>query len=158
MENLTPSDNGNYTCIAKNNKGAINHTISLEVTIELSSPPIMSGGLVENWTVYEGESIQFGCSFKTGPEARILWFKIEPNNLVEYSEYEDNEDEILKENQVIMSGIKDGRYLVLNDVNKNDTAMYVCNATNFYGTSFKKFHLNVLQGNPKTKPKISIRY
>ena len=42
-----------------------------------------------------------------------------------------------------------GRYFILNNVNINNSDLYVCNATNIFGSSLKKFKLNVLEGKQK---------
>ena len=91
----------------------------------------MTGSLLENWTIYEGDSITFNCSFKSGPESSIVWYKSKIES---------------QQNQNYMIN---GRYFILNNVNINNSDLYVCNATNIFGSSLKKFKLNVLEGKQK---------
>ncbi|XP_047477392.1 fibroblast growth factor receptor 4-like [Penaeus chinensis] len=74
MEDLVPTDSGQYTCIVSNEHGSINHTYMLEVIERLPSRPIINKEL-SNRTVVQGSKTRLQCSVISDQVPYITWLK-----------------------------------------------------------------------------------
>ncbi|MEQ2157308.1 hypothetical protein GOODEAATRI_000467, partial [Goodea atripinnis] len=75
MENVLPLDKGNYTCLAENMYGSINHTYTLDVVERSPHRPILLASLPANTTVRIGEDAQFQCKVYSDAQPHIQWLK-----------------------------------------------------------------------------------
>ncbi|XP_066968317.1 fibroblast growth factor receptor 3-like isoform X4 [Macrobrachium rosenbergii] len=142
MENLVPTDSGNYTCVVSNQYGSINHTYSLEVIERLPSRPIINKEL-SNLTVVQGSETLLQCSVISDQVPYITWIK----HTTRYNGV-DSEGNILNRLFVIKEGgnitsSDDPQVLVLTNVTEEDAGWYTCIAANSLGTSTSTAYLNI---------------
>ncbi|KAK7073865.1 hypothetical protein SK128_023184, partial [Halocaridina rubra] len=147
MENLVPTDSGNYTCIVFNAHGSINHTYRLEVIERLPSRPIINKEL-SNLTVVQGSETMLQCSVISDQVPYITWIK----HTTRYNGV-DSEGNILNRLFIIKEGgnitsSEDPQVLVLTNVTEEDAGWYTCIAANSLGTSMSTAYLNVTEAEP----------
>ncbi|XP_064115439.1 fibroblast growth factor receptor 3-like isoform X3 [Macrobrachium nipponense] len=147
MENLVPTDSGNYTCVVSNQYGSINHTYSLEVIERLPSRPIINKEL-SNLTVVQGSETLLQCSVISDQVPYITWIK----HTTRYNGV-DSEGNILNRLFVIKEGgnitsSDDPQVLVLTNVTEEDAGWYTCIAANSLGTSTSTAYLNITDAEP----------
>ncbi|KAK8732274.1 hypothetical protein OTU49_007000, partial [Cherax quadricarinatus] len=145
MENLVPTDSGNYTCVVNNAHGSINHTYVLEVIERLPSRPIINKEL-SNRTVVQGTNAKLQCSVISDQVPYITWLK----HSTRYNGV-DNEGNIIDRLLIIKEGgnitsTEDRQVVVLTNVTENDAGWCTCIAANSLGTSSSTAYLNVTEG------------
>ncbi|XP_064629948.1 fibroblast growth factor receptor 2-like isoform X2 [Lineus longissimus] len=142
MHEATESDNGNYTCIAKNEHGEIRWTFEVLIAERVRHKPILHDGQPENTTARLGGNATFECRIAvTDAQATIQWLK----------HFEVNGSYIDKENQqayydVIQKptdGIDPGK-LVLTNLTYEDSGWYTCLVGNYFGITHRSAWLDVV--------------
>ncbi|XP_068244367.1 fibroblast growth factor receptor 3-like isoform X2 [Palaemon carinicauda] len=152
MENLVPTDSGNYTCVVSNEYGSINHTYSLEVIEHIPSRPIFTKHL-ENKTVTRGStiSLEVGIWKEKTLMPFVVWRKDLP---FEWGETEMGDSKFEIDKRAIDAALAnqeggnitssdDPQVLVLTNVTDEDAGWYTCIAANSLGTSTSTAYLNI---------------
>lgn len=143
MENLVPTDSGNYTCVVSNSYGSINRTFALEVIERLPSRPIINKEL-SNRTVVQGTEVQLQCSVISDQVPYITWLK----HTTRYNGVDD-EGNIIDRLLIIKEGgnitsTEDPQILILTNVTEKDAGWYTCIAANSLGTSSSTAYLSII--------------
>lgn len=157
MEDLVPTDSGQYTCIVSNEHGSINHTYTLEVIEHVGSRPIFTKKL-KNMTVISGSTVRLevGIYTKNTPSAYIVWRtglpQLDPDVDFGSREIYINET-ILKAASEGQGGgnitsTEDPQVVVLTNVTEKDAGWYTCIAANSLGYSSSTAYLNVIDAEP----------
>lgn len=145
MENLVPKDSGNYTCIATNQYGSINHTFTLEVIERLPSRPIINHELSDQ-TVIQGTDVSLECTVISDQVPYMTWIKsTTKDSTIDQDGNPKTNVTILKkgDNMTITETNRDPQVLTLTNVTKEDSGWYTCVAANSLGTSYSTAYLNV---------------
>ncbi|XP_048397529.1 immunoglobulin superfamily member 10 [Stegostoma tigrinum] len=72
VKSLTPSDSGNYECIATSSTGSERRVVSLMVERKHEIPKIVSASSSNNKVNY-GDKLQLHCSATGNPKPKIIW-------------------------------------------------------------------------------------
>ena len=83
---------------------------------------------LKNETVKEGSKVTFQCNATGNPSPTLSWTK--DDNLINQSS-----------NNIVLS--EDSQTLTINNVQRNDAGIYLCNATNNVNSVSASAHLNV---------------
>ncbi|XP_071946724.1 fibroblast growth factor receptor 2-like isoform X2 [Antedon mediterranea] len=76
LKDALPFDNGNYTCVVKNEFGSINFTFTVIVKERLTHRPIIKHiKPSENQTVYVGATVTFKCSVLSDLHPYVKWLQ-----------------------------------------------------------------------------------
>ncbi|RWS01419.1 Fibroblast growth factor receptor 3-like protein, partial [Dinothrombium tinctorium] len=134
LENLSPSDEGNYTCVAANEHGTIEVSYRLELEDFLAHKPIFEDGKPANQTVTVGDTAIFECRFRSDVSAEFAWFRVLTIN------------ESFNKIEPLQGNERDKHVLLLPNVTHEDEGWYGCLAKNQYGYETKKVYLNVTEG------------
>lgn len=118
-------DEGTYECIAENGVG-VPQTHTMAVTVQAAPYWITSPN---NTNAAEEEMVKFECNAKGIPEPELKWFI----NGIPIEDAEPNPRRKI-----------DGNIMTIENLEKTDTAVYQCNASNVHGYTFSDFYLNVL--------------
>ncbi|KAI5612095.1 neural cell adhesion molecule L1.1 isoform X1 [Silurus asotus] len=124
FSSISESDDGEYTCTASNPLGNVTHsyTVTVEAAPYWTKQP-------ESAIYGPGETVRLDCHAEGIPTPHITW-KI---NGVPIS------DTIAEERRTVKGGT-----LILSDVEKGDTAVYQCEASNKHGTASLNTYINVV--------------
>ncbi|KAF7695861.1 neural cell adhesion molecule L1.1 isoform X3 [Silurus meridionalis] len=124
FSSISESDDGEYTCTASNPLGNVTHsyTVTVEAAPYWTKQP-------ESAIYGPGETVRLDCHAEGIPTPHIAW-KI---NGVPIS------DTIAEERRTEKGGT-----LILSDVEKGDTAVYQCEASNKHGTASLNTYINVV--------------
>ncbi|KAK9496951.1 hypothetical protein O3M35_012851 [Rhynocoris fuscipes] len=149
FDNVSKEDNGNYTCIVRNQHGAINHTTNLKVFDKMENLPIIIK-TPTNTTIAAGESTVFQCAVKAINITNITWLKhgyIHPSAI--------NSSELIAKYKINLNQ-SDLEVLELHDVHSEDEGWYTCIAETPKGSSRSSAWLQIEddreQGNNREKP------
>ncbi|KAK8732275.1 hypothetical protein OTU49_007000, partial [Cherax quadricarinatus] len=158
MENLVPTDSGNYTCVVNNAHGSINHTYVLEVIEHIPSRPIFTKHL-ENLTVTRGSTVRFEVD--TWTENTLVPFLVWKKDLPISWSNSDSRDpsHIIIDMKILedalngkeggnITSTEDRQVVVLTNVTENDAGWCTCIAANSLGTSSSTAYLNVTEAEP----------
>ncbi|CAG9793599.1 unnamed protein product [Diatraea saccharalis] len=157
LDELTKSDNGNYTCIVCNELGCINHTVLLSVEERLYAKPVLTQG-AENQTTLVGKTARFTCEFLSDLHPYVYWmFFNKDENIYGDVEYEDDAKAPMihaDTNKIIASDNSTDKpeQLTIYNVTKEDEGWYVCVAINGLGNTTAKGYLTVLESLPEKEP------
>ncbi|KAG8556198.1 hypothetical protein GDO81_017962 [Engystomops pustulosus] len=119
--NTKNEDVGDYTCIATNDAGVLEHTI----TLSLQTPPIIRIHPI-NVTVDAGATVVLNCQAEGKPEPDIAWSRV-PHPISG-----DNRFTILSNGSLQIVAAR-----------KEDTSIYECRATNIMGSVVVKASFTV---------------
>ncbi|KAK5611478.1 Fibroblast growth factor receptor 2 [Crenichthys baileyi] len=150
MENVLPSDKGNYTCLAENVYGSINHTYTLDVVERSPHRPILMASLPANTTVRIGEDAQFQCKVYSDAQPHIQWEKHITLNGSQYGPDGDPYVKVLKSSEILT----DIEFLTITNVTEEDAGEYFCKASNYIGEVSQSAWLTVIP-DPSNKCQIS---
>jgi len=119
------SDEGTYECVGSNGVGTpITHAVQITVhaiPYWITAP--------NNTNAAEDEQVRFVCEAHAYPEPKLQWLV--------------NGEPIEKVQQNPRRKLE-GNTMIIDRLEKSDTAVYQCNASNVHGYAFKDFYLNVL--------------
>ncbi|XP_067118775.1 LOW QUALITY PROTEIN: neuroglian-like [Centruroides vittatus] len=122
---VTLEDEGIYECTASNGNGKP-QSHAMNVTVQAAPYWIEAPN---NTNEAEGESVKFVCHAEGVPVPKLQWFiNGEPIEKVKTNERRSVH----------------GNVLIIDNLEKVDTAVYQCNASNIHGYVFRDFYLNVL--------------
>ncbi|XP_061656648.1 fibroblast growth factor receptor 1-A-like isoform X2 [Syngnathoides biaculeatus] len=152
LETLLPSDKGNYTCVARNVHGRIQHGFTLDVIERSAHRPILQAGLPANQTAVAGGDARFTCRVFSDSQPHVQWIKAadddadarpdgprgRPGGLVLKASVNVSEDDL--------------EILTLSNVSAADAGEYACVAANSIGVSHQSAWLTVLEGPPPGTP------
>ncbi|XP_053547084.1 LOW QUALITY PROTEIN: sialic acid-binding Ig-like lectin 16 [Bombina bombina] len=123
LQNISLSNDGLYTCYAKNVIGNISNSLYVTVKYAPRSPEIQAKHLhgentsKENYTiVLEGSPLSLLCSAKSNPVATFMWMKSSHN---------------------VTTNLPNGQdgFLNIISVSESDEGTYTCNANNEHGNA-----------------------
>lgn len=125
IRNVDFNDAGTFECVGSNGVG-VPQSHAMDVAVHAVPFWITAPN---NTIAAEGESVRFACEAKGFPEPNLQWLvngqpleKAQPNYRRKVS----------------------GTVLTIEELEKSDTAVYQCNASNVLGYAFRDFYLNVL--------------
>uniref|UniRef100_A0A3Q2UKI0 receptor protein-tyrosine kinase n=1 Tax=Fundulus heteroclitus TaxID=8078 RepID=A0A3Q2UKI0_FUNHE len=150
LENVVPADKGNYTCLAENSYGSINHTYVLDVVDRTPHQPIIVATLPANTTVHIGEEAQFQCRVYAVGELHIQWLKHITRNGSRHGPDGHPYVKVLKSSDVNT----DMEFLTISNVTEEDAGEYICKASNYIGEATRSSWLTVIP-DPSNKCQIS---
>uniref|UniRef100_A0A3B5L9M0 receptor protein-tyrosine kinase n=1 Tax=Xiphophorus couchianus TaxID=32473 RepID=A0A3B5L9M0_9TELE len=142
MENVMPSDRGNYTCLAENVDGSINHTYSMEVLGRQPYRPNLLAGFLSNTTVRIGEDAQFQCNVYVYGESHFQWLRLIPRNGSRYGPDGPPYIKVLKSSNIPT----DMEFLTITNVTEEDAGEYLCKVSNLHGEAIQSAWLKVIPG------------
>ncbi|OXB72513.1 UNVERIFIED_CONTAM: hypothetical protein H355_016382 [Colinus virginianus] len=122
---VTPSDNGEYVCVATNDAGSTERKYNLKVHVP---PEIRDQEEVTNTSVVVNHPVSLFCEVFGNPFPVISWYK-EDTQVVESNTL-----------QILQSG----NILKLLKATIDDAGQYSCKAINVAGSSEKLFNLDIL--------------
>ena len=129
MNYVDYEDEALYECSATNGVGqALSYSIDLKVQ---SKPTFTVEPLSANGA--EGETVKFQCEADGIPRPKIYWY----HNGVPIAEAKVNPRRTVTPNEIILDNLE-----------KEDTGNYACNASNTLGYVFKDVFINVLGEHP----------
>ncbi|KAG8193026.1 hypothetical protein JTE90_028143 [Oedothorax gibbosus] len=118
-------DAGTYECVGSNGVGLpLTHAMTIDVhaiPYWITSP--------NNTNAAEGEMVEFVCDARAYPEPKLQWLI---------------NGEPIEKAQPNPRRKLEGSVMIIERLEKSDTAVYQCNASNVHGYAFKDFYLNVL--------------
>ncbi|XP_062437683.1 hemicentin-1 [Rhea pennata] len=125
IASVTPSDNGEYTCMAVNEAGSTERKYNLKVHVP---PEIRDQETVTNTSVVVQHPVSLLCEVSGNPFPIISWYK-EDIQVVESS---------------TLQILHNGKILKLLRAAADDAGQYSCKAINVAGSSEKLFNIDVL--------------
>ncbi|XP_063390143.1 fibroblast growth factor receptor 4-like, partial [Cydia fagiglandana] len=143
FEEVTRTDNGNYTCLVCNELGCISNTFVLTVVDRYPSRPYIKDGYPGNITAMVNDTIQFSCPTTTDLEPYLYWVKVYDNFTIT--------DKGLLQPTIPGFEIKsdnpadDLGTLTVANVTLSDRGWYGCVAMNSLGTATAMGYLTVLE-------------
>ncbi|XP_075678853.1 obscurin isoform X3 [Dermatophagoides pteronyssinus] len=124
INRMTDSDEGYYTCLAKNEHGEEKKTIKV---IKADAPKFTK--LLDETEGLARNHIRLSCSVISSPQATIKWFK-------DYQPLHDT-------SRLNIIGDSDNLSLVINDAMVRDSGLYSCTATNLAGSTTTSAYVTV---------------
>ncbi|TRZ22552.1 hypothetical protein HGM15179_004536 [Zosterops borbonicus] len=122
---LTPSDSGDYVCVAANEAGSTQRRYSLKVHVP---PEIRDQDKVTNTSVVVHHPVSLFCEVTANPFPVISWYK----------------DDIQVVESSALQILHNGKILKLLKATTEDAGQYSCKAINVAGSSEKLFNLHIL--------------
>ncbi|NWV42606.1 HMCN1 protein, partial [Grantiella picta] len=122
---LSPSDSGDYVCVAANEAGSTQRTYSLKVHVP---PEIRDQDKVTNTSVVVHHTVSLFCEVTGNPFPVISWSK----------------DDIQVVESSALQIVHNGKILKLLKAATEDAGQYSCKAINVAGSSEKLFNLHIL--------------
>ncbi|KAM4896067.1 hemicentin-1 [Sylvia borin] len=122
---LTPSDSGDYVCVAANEAGSTQRRYSLKVHVP---PEIRDQDKVTNTSVVVHHPVSLFCEVTANPFPVISWYK----------------DDIQVVESSALQILHNGKILKLLKATTEDAGQYSCKAINIAGSSEKLFNLHIL--------------
>nr|XP_045732354.1 hemicentin-1 [Mirounga angustirostris] len=125
IASVTPSDNGEYICVAVNEAGTTEKKYNLKVHVP---PVIKDKEQITNVSVLVNQLTNLFCEVEGTPSPIIMWYK----------------DDIQVTESSTIQIVNNGKILKLFKVTPEDAGRYSCKAVNIAGTSQKYFNIDVL--------------
>ncbi|XP_077353108.1 fibroblast growth factor receptor 1-A-like isoform X2 [Festucalex cinctus] len=145
LETLLPEDEGNYTCVASNAHGRIQHRFLLDVVERSNGRPRLKAGLPANQTAVAGERVRFACSVSSDLQPFVQWIKVD-NASRRVGPHQRPNGTVVKG-----SSDEDPELLTLTNVSAADAGEYACVAETNAGVAHRSAWLTVLEG-PRLPP------
>ncbi|XP_072027261.1 fibroblast growth factor receptor-like 1 isoform X1 [Amphiura filiformis] len=159
LNDLKPTDSGQFTCIVFNKHGQINATYTLDVVEQAQRKPELQGEHPINTTVEYGGTTSFQCRVRSDTQPHIQWLKrVEPHNVNQIAlnatiDMQGQKFLVLPPGEIMKRN--DGSFLnklMIKSATESDEGMYICLGANNMGFSFKSAFLEVL---PATQNQLS---
>uniref|UniRef100_A0A3B3THM9 Neuronal cell adhesion molecule n=1 Tax=Poecilia latipinna TaxID=48699 RepID=A0A3B3THM9_9TELE len=128
--NVSESDEGDYSCTAKNQLGSAHHII----TVEVKAAPYWISGPPKNLVLAPGENGALTCRASGTPKPSIIWSM--------------NGDRIENLPTDISRRVEDDT-IIFTDVQVGTSAVYQCNISNPFGYLLSNAFVNVLHESPR---------
>lgn len=128
--NVSESDAGDYRCTARNQHGAMHHTIHVSVT----AAPYWISGAPRNLVLAPGENGVLTCRASGTPKPLITWAM--------------NGIPIENSPKDVSRKVEDDT-IIFTDVQTGSSAVYQCNVSNDYGYLLSNAFVNVLSEPPR---------
>ncbi|XP_004768021.1 hemicentin-1 isoform X1 [Mustela putorius furo] len=125
IASVTPSDNGEYICVAVNEAGTTEKKYNLKVHV---APVIKDKEQITNVSVLVNQLTNLFCEVEGTPSPIIMWYK----------------DDVQVTESSTIQIVNNGKILKLFRVAPEDAGSYSCKAVNVAGTSQKYFNIEVL--------------
>ncbi|XP_047561044.1 hemicentin-1 isoform X2 [Lutra lutra] len=125
IASVTPSDNGEYICVAVNEAGTTEKKYNLKVHVP---PVIKDKEQITNVSVLVNQLTNLFCEVEGTPSPIVMWYK----------------DEVQVTESSTIQIVNNGKILKLFRVAPEDAGSYSCKAVNVAGTSQKYFNVEVL--------------
>ncbi|XP_065924904.1 fibroblast growth factor receptor 4 isoform X7 [Magallana gigas] len=139
VEGLTKKDATEYTCVAQNEHGYINHTFELKVIDRVLTKPVIHGPV--NQTVTYMDDVKFECKVVMSDlQPHIQWLK---HYQVNGSFENENEDPYVHIIQQSSFNLTKPEILYIRNVTYEDAGWYTCLVTNSMGRAFQSAWLTV---------------
>ncbi|NXW73911.1 HMCN1 protein, partial [Hirundo rustica] len=122
---LTPSDSGDYVCVAASEAGSTQRRYSLKVHVP---PEIRDQDKVTNTSVVVHHPVSLFCEVTANPFPVISWYK----------------DDVQVVESSALQILHNGKILKLLKATTEDAGQYSCKAINVAGSSEKLFNLHIL--------------
>ncbi|XP_072242291.1 neuronal cell adhesion molecule-like isoform X13 [Leuresthes tenuis] len=130
IANVSESDAGEYSCMAKNRLGVVHHTIRVSV----KAAPYWITGAPRNLVLAPGENGVLTCRASGTPKPSIRWFM----NGIPIQDSPKDVSRKVEDDTVIFT-----------DVQIGSSAVYQCNISNDYGYLLSNAFVNVLSEPPR---------
>ena len=135
LENVTPNDEGDYTCFADNGVGTAHHTYHLIIENNKSYPPTIDTGILHSrLDISIGENVTLECRFESIAADTFNWQRFN----------ETLNDWVIIQNASSVAVGADPHFLNISNFSTSDTGNYSCWATNMYGPNSHQFKLGLL--------------
>uniref|UniRef100_A0A8C3QNH6 Hemicentin 1 n=1 Tax=Cyanoderma ruficeps TaxID=181631 RepID=A0A8C3QNH6_9PASS len=121
---LTPSDSGDYVCVAANEAGSTQRRYSLKVHVP---PSIKGGNITTEVSVLLNNLINLECETKGIPVPTITWYK--------------DGQRVISSPQALY--VDRGQFLQIPWAQVSDSAQYSCRVSSTAGAAEKLFHVDV---------------
>ncbi|XP_063535886.1 fibroblast growth factor receptor homolog 1-like isoform X1 [Cydia strobilella] len=149
LEELSKTDNGNYTCLICNELGCISHTVNLQVQERYPSKPYIKEGHPGNITAVVNDTVTLACPPISDLEPFLYWLKAYDNFTVVDGEVGPNEQTIPNGYEIQSDDPEDkAEMLTIANVTQEDQGWYICVAKNTLGQATAKGYLTVLESMP----------
>ncbi|XP_044243814.3 hemicentin-1 isoform X3 [Ursus arctos] len=125
IASVTPSDNGEYICVAVNEAGTTEKKYNLKVHVP---PVIKDKEQITNVSVFVNQLTNLFCEVEGTPSPILMWYK----------------DDVQVTESSTIQIVNNGKILKLFKVTPEDAGRYSCKAVNIAGTSQKDFNISVL--------------
>ncbi|VCW48578.1 unnamed protein product, partial [Gulo gulo] len=125
IASVTPSDNGEYICVAVNEAGTTEKKYNLKVHVP---PVIKDKEQITNVSVLVNQLTNLFCEVEGTPSPTIMWYR----------------DDVQVTESSTIHIVNNGKILKLFRVAPEDAGSYSCKAVNVAGTSQKYFNIEVL--------------
>ncbi|XP_010130628.1 PREDICTED: hemicentin-1, partial [Buceros rhinoceros silvestris] len=125
IASVTPSDNGEYMCVATNEAGRTERKYNLKVNVP---PEIRDQEKVTNTSVVVHHPVSLFCEVSGNPFPIISWYK----------------DDVQVVESSTLQILHNGKILKLLKPATDDAGQYSCKAVNVAGSSEKLFNLDIL--------------
>ncbi|XP_056006443.1 fibroblast growth factor receptor 4-like isoform X5 [Ostrea edulis] len=146
VESLTKKDAGNYTCVAQNEHGSINHTYELKVIDRVLTKPVIQGPV--NQTVTYRDDVKFECIVVMSDlQPHIQWLKHYQVNGSFTNEDEEPYVHIIQQSSFNLTRPE---ILYIRNVTYEDAGWYTCLVTNSMGRAYQSAWLTVEEPVPES--------
>ncbi|XP_069753549.1 immunoglobulin superfamily member 10 [Narcine bancroftii] len=130
LKTVTPSDSGNYECVATSSSGSEKRVVSLMVERKQESPRIVAASPSKDKLNY-GDKLRLHCSATGNPKPHILW-RLPSKLLVD--PWQRRGGRVM----VLFNGT-----LSINSITEKDAGVYTCTARNKVGDDFMSVKIDV---------------
>merc|ERR550534_2908911 len=138
LPNIQPTDDGSYKCIAINNKGTSERSLSVRVMVR----PYFDIPL-QDVHVDTGDELSLTCTGQGLPKPEITWWK-DGKNIAE------NKADVIAEldltNRLVIS--QDRRTFTIKNIQPTDKGTIQCRAKNVHGEEWSSSEVRVLSVRP----------
>jgi fibroblast growth factor receptor 2/cadherin 2 type 1 (N-cadherin) len=136
LENVSPSDEGDYTCFAKNNRGNASHTYHVMIENSMPYPPPIDTGILHSrHDITAGENVTLACKYNSVAAATSRWRR-----------YNDTTGKWqVLQSEVFVPNVGDVHYLVISNFSPADQGTYQCETNNTYGFNAHEITLKIMK-------------